>query len=729
MRTKRLAIIGLLIISAIGIPFTLYIFSKQQEIRSKAEKSTILSLSPASTVGAPIQTSIGDTIPLDIIINPGTNAVSKVLLEILYDQTKFETTGDTTFQTNPASFPQIVEAPILTPGKITVTLSIGTDPTKVVQQTTRVGTINLKPLSTTSSNEATTSITFGANTQVLAIGTSPASNENVLSSTLPAIIAINPKNAPACSPKPACLNANPPCLVPEPVGGWCAPPAPTMTPMPTPIASCENAPADSIIIIDKSGSMSDRIGSSTTNKITSAKDAATNFTNILAINNQNKIGLISFGTNTSLNSGLTNDFNSIKNLISSLKTGGYTCHECAILKANQEFTSHGRSNIKKVAILLTDGKANWIEGGKNRASQSTAEQKALDAAKNAFNQNQIVFYTIGLGQDVNSNLLKQIADSTGGKYFFSPTTDDLQKIYQEISYVLAKGSINGFVFDDTNNNKLFDTNENKLSGWQLNLSSQNSSTKIFTSDQAGSYNINNLCDGTYTLKETIKPGWTQTAPDDPNGYTFTITNGNAITDKNFGNYMNLPTGTPVPTSAGTTITLNSLLDGIGSRGDNTNPDGNLSNKNPLHPERNISINIFNTSNQLIASSTGTMQYSSSSGSFKTTFTMTQPITTGSYTIKATTDTHLTRLLPGIQNITAGQNNELPNATFIAGDIMNNNKLDILDYNTLIGCYSDLLSATSCNDTQKTASDLNDDGAVNQFDYNLFLREIAIQPGQ
>jgi hypothetical protein len=124
-----------------------------------------------------------------------------------------------------------------------------------------------------------------------------------------------------------------------------------------------------------------------------------------------------------------------------------------------------------------------------------------------------------------------------------------------------------------------------------------------------------------------------------------------------------------------------------------------------------------------------MQYSSSSGSFKTTFTMTQPITTGSYTIKATTDTHLTRLVPGIQNITAGQNNELPNATFIAGDIINDNKLDILDYNTLIGCYSDLAAATSCNDTQKTASDLNDDGAVNQFDYNLLLREIAIQPGQ
>ena len=63
------------------------------------------------------------------------------------------------------------------------------------------------------------------------------------------------------------------------------------------------------------------------------------------------------------------------------------------------------------------------------------------------------------------------------------------------------------------------------------------------------------------------------------------------------------------------------------------------------------------------------------------------------------------------------------------NINNDNKLDILDYNTLIGCYSDLAAATSCNYTQKTASDLNDDGTVNQFDYNLFLRETAIQPGE
>jgi Mg-chelatase subunit ChlD len=721
MHTKRLALIGLLIILAIGIPLTLYIFNKQQEIRSRAENSSVLSFSPTSQESTPLKTNINQILPLDIMINPGTNAVSQIKLEILYDQTKFEITGDAPFQPNPSSFPQIVEAPVFTPGKMTVAISIGTDLSKVIQQTTRVGTLNLKAINNTITTETPTSVTYGPNTQVLIIGPSSASGENVLSSTLPAIITINPETVPTCSPRPACLDASPQCLIPEPAGGWCTPPTPAPSLLPPRIAAkCANAPTDSMIIIDRSGSMNDSIVSSASTKINSAKDASTRFIDIIATNNQNKIGLVSFETNAVLNSTLTDNFNSVKNIISTLKTEGDTCHECAILKANQEFTSHGRNNIKKIAILLTDGKANWIEGGKHKVDQSTAEQKALDAVKNAFNQNHIAFYTIGLGQDVNANFLQQIANTTGGKYYFSPTTDDLQKIYQEISYVSAKGSINGFIFDDQNNNKLFDTNENKLPGWQLFLSSQNTSNQSFTTDAAGSYNINNLCDGTYTLKQILKPDWTQTAPNDPNGYTITITNGSAITDKNFGNYKAFTT----------TILLNSLLDGIGSRGDNSNPNGAMSNKNPRHQERNIKINIFNTSNQLIASSTSNIKYSSTSGEFNSTIVITQPITTGNYTIKATTGNHLTRLIPGIQSIVAGQSNKLPNATFIAGDINNDNKLNILDYNILTGCYSDLAAATSCNDAQnKLASDLNDDGAVNQFDYNLFLREIAIQPGE
>ncbi len=191
-----------------------------------------------------------------------------------------------------------------------------------------------------------------------------------------------------------------------------------------------------------------------------------------------------------------------------------------------------------------------------------------------------------------------------------------------------------------------------------------------------------------------------------------------------------PTTAPIPTPIYTSLLINGLLDGIGIRGDNSNPDGTLSNKNPQHTIRNLNINVFDASNQLIASSTSTMTYSSASGTFAGKIILNNTVTTGNYTVKASTDNHLTRFLTGIQNIIAGQENNLSEAIFITGDIVSDNQLDIRDYNSLIDCYSDLAPPIACEDLQKKlASDLNDDGATNQVDYNLFLREISTQPGQ
>ncbi len=178
-----------------------------------------------------------------------------------------------------------------------------------------------------------------------------------------------------------------------------------------------------------------------------------------------------------------------------------------------------------------------------------------------------------------------------------------------------------------------------------------------------------------------------------------------------------------------TLTLTVYEHGIGASGDNTNPDSSLSNKNPSHLTRNITLSIFNTSNQFIASATGTITYNSTSGSFTGSIITDKLATTGDYLVKASTDFHLTRLLPGhIQHIIAGQSNKLSDAIFVAGDIVQDNKLNILDYNQILNCYSNLNPPVSCTDSQKQAADLNDDGLVNQVDYNLFLRELATQSG-
>jgi hypothetical protein len=187
-----------------------------------------------------------------------------------------------------------------------------------------------------------------------------------------------------------------------------------------------------------------------------------------------------------------------------------------------------------------------------------------------------------------------------------------------------------------------------------------------------------------------------------------------------------PTNTPAPNA--TKISLIGLLHGIGKGGDNVNPQGG-GNASPLHQQRSVQISVYNTSNQLVDTATGTLTYNATAGNFSGTVDLGSTITQGQYLIKIKPTDFLRRSAPGIYTLQPGQTLALSTFSFINGDINNDNILNILDYNLLAGCYSDLTPAKNCPDAAvKQASDLNDDGAVNQFDYNLFLREVSVITG-
>lgn len=188
-----------------------------------------------------------------------------------------------------------------------------------------------------------------------------------------------------------------------------------------------------------------------------------------------------------------------------------------------------------------------------------------------------------------------------------------------------------------------------------------------------------------------------------------------------------PTATPVPKA--TTFSLNVFLHGIGNSGDNANPTAHsLSNKNPIRKSRAVQVEIYNNSDTLILSRSGTLAYDSTSGSYKGTVDMGTTLSSGSYIVRVKSPYYLKRRISGIVMINAGTQQTLPTITLVTGDINNDNSLSILDYNILIGCYSDFAPAISCTAAQKTAADVTDDGKVEQFDYNLFLRDLSVQTG-
>jgi hypothetical protein len=188
-----------------------------------------------------------------------------------------------------------------------------------------------------------------------------------------------------------------------------------------------------------------------------------------------------------------------------------------------------------------------------------------------------------------------------------------------------------------------------------------------------------------------------------------------------------PTNTPMPTPSKLNFTI--YLHGIGESGDSTNPTGtSLSNKNPNRRQRTLYVTVVNSSNVETTTKQGFVNYDSSNGNFTGSVDMGTNIPSGAYTIKVKSNSYLRKAAPGFFTIASGTDQTITPLTLVTGDINDDNALNILDYNILLGCYSDLGPASFCDTTRKLASDLTDDGNVNQYDYNLFLREITVQSG-
>lgn len=192
------------------------------------------------------------------------------------------------------------------------------------------------------------------------------------------------------------------------------------------------------------------------------------------------------------------------------------------------------------------------------------------------------------------------------------------------------------------------------------------------------------------------------------------------------------TPTPTPTIAPTATILNFTglkLHGLGKGGDNPNPtsDGTL---NPLRPNRDLTVEIYNTSGTLVNTVTGNITYSGSqTGVFNGSVTLPSTINSGDYLIKIKSQYYLRRQLPGFMSLVKGQSNNAPATSLIAGDVDNDNLLEAdHDYNLIMDCYSDLQAPRNCDANKKIAADISDDGKVNYDDYNLFLRELSVQAG-
>lgn len=141
----------------------------------------------------------------------------------------------------------------------------------------------------------------------------------------------------------------------------------------------------------------------------------------------------------------------------------------------------------------------------------------------------------------------------------------------------------------------------------------------------------------------------------------------------------------------------------------------MSNKTPVRTLRTFTVQVRNTAGSYIRDFSTPFAYDSQSGTFLGKIEL-PDVTTGPHTIKLKTPGYIEKTVSDTIPAGAGGFYEV---TLTAGDINGDNKLDALDYNAIVGCYSLPASSASC-----SLADLNDDGSVNGVDYNMFLREIV-----
>jgi len=190
--------------------------------------------------------------------------------------------------------------------------------------------------------------------------------------------------------------------------------SPTRTPTPfyaTPVPCSQVDGLDIILALDRSGSMVD--GGST--KLADAKTAAKGFVDNVNTTRDN-FGIISFANNTTRDFTLGKDKNGAKTVIDSLVGGGGTDIIGAVTAATSLLASSLANRRGPVLILLTDG-------------QPTTGDP-IPAANQAKQQGMYII-TIGLGADVNKDLLRAMASSPND-YHDAPESVELNAIYQGI---------------------------------------------------------------------------------------------------------------------------------------------------------------------------------------------------------------------------------------------------------------------------------------------------------
>ncbi|MBI2629244.1 VWA domain-containing protein [Candidatus Pacearchaeota archaeon] len=207
---------------------------------------------------------------------------------------------------------------------------------------------------------------------------------------------------------------------------------------------CSGGALDFELVFDRSGSMNRYLDPPADNrfqritKIKSARDAASKLAEAaLNKNSGTKIGLSTFSTDVVNEVGLTSNFNVINAGITQLYANGNadTNYNQSIIAAVDKLINQGRNTAPKVIIFLSDG-APTVANSQDTTGTFTDPidiESSISAANYAKNRG-VMIITVGFGKknEINEQVLKDMAQITNGQYFFVDNYNGIIQLYENL---------------------------------------------------------------------------------------------------------------------------------------------------------------------------------------------------------------------------------------------------------------------------------------------------------
>ncbi|MBV8857251.1 MAG: VWA domain-containing protein [Acidobacteria bacterium] len=181
-------------------------------------------------------------------------------------------------------------------------------------------------------------------------------------------------------------------------------------------------PVNLALVIDKSGSMADA------NKLTRVKEALLTLVNQLRETDTLSVVVFDSEAEVLRPARPLGDREEVRRLISQIEPGSSTNMHAGLMLGYQEALRHFNREGANRVVLLTDGIAN----------QGVTDPERIARDSLSFNDRGVDLSTIGVGLDLNKDLLRQLAKSGRGLFHFVADAQDIDKVFlKEVQSLVA----------------------------------------------------------------------------------------------------------------------------------------------------------------------------------------------------------------------------------------------------------------------------------------------------